>query len=160
MALVVAWEKAAVPMPDGTERVLTRGEALPNEVTDFQRSVMVMIGAVRDIGQNVAAVQAAADEVEAGYQAPPPPAQYPAEVPPVVSVPGASPAVTPAPVNPDPTPIEVADPADDLDKPQAHERKDTWEDYASAKGYLTKAEAESMTKANLIAFVNERETQA
>lgn len=149
MALTVVWERAAVPMPDGSERVLNRGEVLPAEVTDFQRSVMTMIGAVRDLGQSVAVVQQAVDEVEAGYQAPPPAPVLPAEVPPVVPV---TPVVT------EPAPPVVTDPGDDLDKPRPADNKDAWEQYAAARGYMTQSEAESMTKARLIEAVNARET--
>lgn len=170
MPLTVVWAKAAVPKPDGTEEILHRGQTLPDYVSDFQRSTMVQIGAVRDLGQAVGVVQAAVDQETAALTDPPPPPVYPAEVPPVRPQ---NPVVNvdPTAVEPDtraavadpvdsPTNVveRVSDPADDLDKPRPADSKDAWESYAEAKGYMTRSEAESMTKAKLIADVTARES--
>lgn len=148
MALTVVWEKAAVTMEDGTEKILQRGEALPDEgVSDFHRSVLTMIGAVRDLNAAVAVVQAAAD-AEVTPEREPAPAVLPPEVPPVRPVEQTS-------TTTDPKAVEPADTA--ATKPSVSDNKDAWERYAVARGYYTAAEAESMTKAKLVADVNARE---
>lgn len=148
MALTVVWEKCAVDKPtkDGgvEDVVLRRGETLPDFVTDFRRSVLVMIGAVRDLGAAVQIVQDAADAQLAPEPAPP---VYPPEVPPVTPT-AATPATVTAP---------VTEPAVQT-KPGAADSKETWESYAVSKSYFTQAEAEAMTKTKLVAEVNKRES--
>jgi hypothetical protein len=137
--LTVVWEKCAVGNPDGgADVVLLRGEALPDYVSDFLRSTLVQIGAVRDFG---GIVQAAQDNVDAVLADEPLPPMYPPEVPPV----------TPA------GPVESAAPLV-VEKPSVTDNKATWESYAVYQGYLPQAEAESMTKANLMKAVNDRES--
>lgn len=146
MALTVVWEKAAVSMDDGTEKILRRGETLPDKgVSDFHRSVLTMIGAVRDLGAAVAVVQAAVD-AETTPEKEPAPAVLPPEIPPVRPV-------EPVQQNPATEPADNAPVA----KPSVSDNKDAWERYAVSKGYYTQAEAESLTKAKLVTEVNARE---
>ena len=150
MALTVVWEKAAVTMEDGTEKILRRGEALPDTgVSDFHRSVLTMIGAVRDLNAAVAVVQQAAD-AEVTPEQEPAPAVLPPEVPPVQPVQQTS-------TTTDPKAVEPADDTTATAKPSVSDNKDAWERYAVSKGYYTEAEAESMTKAKRVAEVNARE---
>ncbi len=142
MALTVVWEKMAVSNADGHETIINRGEALPDYVSDFHRTVYTMIGAVKDTGAPIAIVERAAEEE---FADPPAPAQHPAEVPPVVPTPTGT---APAPAQPDLPPA----------KPATGDNKDAWEAYAVARGYMSQTEAEGLTKTKLIAAVNERET--
>lgn len=149
MTLRVVWEKCAVDNEStGKTTVLTRGADLPDYVSDFVRSTLVMVGAVKEDGAAVAAVQAAKDAEDQEPVAPP---VHPPEVPPVVPTPrGTNPdatATVPAPPNPEKP----------LVKPAANASKDQWEAYAVGKGYMTQTEAESLTKAKLVDAVNERE---
>jgi hypothetical protein len=138
MALTVVWEKMSVDKADGTPVTLLRGETLPDYVDDFHRSAFVMIGAVKDVQTVIAQTQAAAD---AEFETPPPPPIYPPEVPPV------TPDVTPVPV--------VMEP---MAKPSVSDNKDAWEAYAVAREYMSKSEAEALTKTKLIAEVGKRES--
>jgi hypothetical protein len=163
MSLTVVWEKCSVDKPvarDKNGRVtqveaitLNRGESLPDFVDDFVRSTLTMIGAVRDLGIAVQAVQAATDAQFAEEPAPP---IYPPEVPPVVTGP------PPEVVNPQQqTTGEVTggdNPTYAANKPGAGDSKEQWESYAVGKGYLTQTEAEALTKTKLVAEVNKRES--
>jgi hypothetical protein len=144
MALTCVWEKMSIDRPDGTNLILKRGEALPDFVDDFHRTVFSMIGAVKDTGAAVAVVQAEADRE---FEEPPPPPVLPPEVPPVTSGPTGL-----VPVTPDP---EVT-----LVRPATSDNKDVWERYAAAKGYMSQTEAEAMTKAKLVSVVTQRENDA
>jgi hypothetical protein len=154
MALTVVWEKAAVAMEDGTEKILNRGDTLPDKgVSDYQRQVLTMIGAVRDLGYAVQVVQAEVDRIEQGFEEPLPPPVLPPEVPPV------------QPTNPlaneDPKATEPAGTGTGgtpLPKPSVSDNKDAWEAYAVQREYFTRAEAEAMTKTKLVAEVNKRES--
>jgi hypothetical protein len=142
MALTIVWQQAAVTMTDGTEKILKRGDTLPEEgVSEFHRSVLTMVGAVRDLNAAVAVVQSAV-EAEAVPDKPPAPAVLPPEIPPADVQTGSG---TPAPTDSVPN------------KPSVADNKDAWERYAVARGYYTQAEAESLTKAKLVAGVSERE---
>lgn len=148
MALTAVWEKVAVAMEDGSEKVIRRGEALPDKgVSDFIRSTLTMVGAVRDLNAAVAVVQSAVDAETTPAQEPAP-AVLPPEVPPVQPVQDTSGTT-------DPKVVEPADSA--VTKPSVSDNKDAWERYAVAKGYYTQAEAESLTKAKLVTEVNARE---
>lgn len=159
MALTVVWEKCAVDKPverskEGavvrTETViLKRNDALPDYVSDFVASTLTQIGAVRDLGLAVEAVQAAVDAETAD---PVPPPVYPAEVPPVTNQPPA------ANVDPNATQPEGGSTDGPLSKPSTSDNKDAWERYAVEKRYFTAEEAESMTKTKLIAEVNKKES--
>lgn len=135
MALTVVWERVAVDRADNSTLVVNRGEVLPDFVSDFIRSTLVMIGAVKDVTSVVQTVQ---DAVDHEFEPEPAPPAYPPEVPPV------TPAVTPAP-------------AVVVEKPSVSDNKDTWEAYAVDRGYMSQTEAEAMTKVKLIAAVNDRE---
>lgn len=168
MSLTVVWEKAAVTMTDGSEKILKRGDTLPEQgVTDYQRQVLTMIGAVRDLGYAVQVVQAEVDRIEQGFEEPLPPPVLPPEVPPVQP--------TNPLVNEDPKAMEPADSqttgsgaaadtagdsgqSGDLAKPSTADNKDAWEAYAVQRGYFNRAEAEAMTKTKLVAEVNKRES--
>lgn len=132
MALLVVWERVSVDKPDGTSLILKRHEPLPDFVSDFIRSTLTMIGAVKDYAQAVETVQAA---VDAEMAEEPPPPIYPPEVPP-------APAPPPGPV----------------EKPNASDNREAWEAYVVDREYLSQMEAEAMpSKAKLMALVAERE---
>jgi len=152
MTLHVVWEKCSVDKPSGENVILNRGDELPDFVEPFVRATLVQIGAVRDFGAAVSVVQEAAD-AELRSTEPVPPPVLPDEIPPVQPV---------RTYSPDPTATEPSDASDLLDPagnnlPSERDNKETWERYAVARGYFTQAEAESMTKRDLVAQVNERE---
>lgn len=140
MALTVVWEKATIALADGTEKVLTRGTPLPDNVSDYHRQVYTMIGAVKDIQQAVEVVQNAVAAEEASLTPNPEP-MLPPEVPPanVHQFPG-DPTVT-----------------GELARPATSDSKEAWENYAVQRDYLTREEAEALTKTKLVAEVNKRE---
>lgn len=140
MALTVVWEKATIALADGTETVLKRGDELPDNVSDYHRQVYTMIGAVKDIQQIVRVVEEAA-RVEAESLTPDPEPVRPLEVPPddLHQFPG------------DPGP---------LTKPAVADTKEAWENYAVYREYMSREEAEALTKAKLVAEVNKRESAA
>jgi hypothetical protein len=116
-----------------------RGDALPDYVTDFVRSTLVMIGAVKDFDLPVQQLQAAIEQELA-------PAPEPVTPPQVVTLTtgaGADAALTPGPA-----------PA----RPKVIDNKEAWENYAVAMGYMSRSEAESMTKAKLMDAVDKRES--
>jgi hypothetical protein len=153
MTLHVVWEKCSVDNPDtGENLVLNRGEELPDFVTPFVRSTLVQIGAVRDFGAAVSMVQDAADAEQRTYEPVKPPVMAD-EIPPVTEFNG-------RPVDLDNGPLDPADaPSAGDSRPSTSDNKETWERYAVARGYFDQAEAESMTKKDLVAAVNERETR-
>lgn len=136
MALTVVWEKISLDREGKDALILNRGETLPDWVSDFVRATLVMIGAVKDYAVPVQVVEAAVEEEKARGEEVPPPV-LPAEVPPPTVV---------APAAPDP-----------VERPAVSDNKDAWEAYAVYRGYATQTEAESMTKAKLVAMVNDRE---
>lgn len=140
MALTIVWERAAIALTDGTEKVFKRGDELPDNVSDYHRQVYTMIGAVKDIEQVVRVVEEAA-RVEAESLTPTPAPVLPLEVPPadLHQFPG------------DPQPLA---------KPAVADSKEAWENYAVARDYLTRGEAETLTKPKLVAEVNRRENAA
>lgn len=173
MALTVVWEKVAVDEPverdkDGnvtavTARVLKRGENLPDYVGDFVRATLVMIGAVRDLGLAVEAVQSATDQA---FATPPAPSALSAEVPPPDFTTGSGGAVR-VDVNAETGEVATSTTGDVTAgaemvaapvKPSTSDNKEAWETYAVAMGYLTETEAQSMTKTKLVTEVNARES--
>lgn len=139
--LTIVWEKASIVMGDGTEKVLKRGDELPSDVSDYHRQVYTMIGAVKDVQEAVRTVEAAA-QAEADSFEPAPDPVLPPEVPPpgLHQFPG--------------------DPAasNEMPKPAVSDTKETWENYAVQRDYMSREEAETLTKAKLIAEVNRRES--
>jgi len=140
MALTVVWETANITLADGSEKVLKRGATLPDNVSDYHRQVYTMIGAVKDIEQVVQVVEAAAT-AEAESLKPTPAPVLPPDVPPadLHQFPG-----------------DVGD-TGVLAKPAVSDSKDAWENYAVQQEYLSREEAEALTKTKLVAEVNKRE---
>lgn len=154
MSLTVVWAAAAVQKTtvgeDGKtvseEVILKRGDTLPDYVSDFQRSVMVMVGAARDLGQAVEVVQAAVDAVTADMEPTPSPA-----VPPEVPVAEPNTGAT----------ADVADVEDGPVLPKDTDTRAVWEDYGVYSlpegNRLTTEEATAFpNKAELIAAVKQR----
>ncbi len=96
MALTVVWAQCSVTetlktahenngVPLVREHILTKGDVVPDFVSEFTRSALTGAGAFRDLGGAAAVVQAAED---AEFTAPPAPPLYPPGVPPVPDAPG------------------------------------------------------------------------
>jgi hypothetical protein len=179
MVLKIVWDKASISIvkktnPDGTkvieEKTLTRGTDVPDGVSDFDRFMLVSIGAAREDGMAAATVRAAE---EAANATPPAPVLKPEHAPDLTGA-----TIIPANTKPidqvvttdnptgavDPTgavePTGAAEPTSPLPvpvpRPADNARKDKWEDYAVDLG-IDRPRAESMSRPDLIAAVNEEE---
>lgn len=174
MSLTVVWEKLAVDKAVETDKqgnvtkadavILNRGESLPDFVSDFVRSTLVQIGAVRDMGL---AAEMVRNAVEQEFAEPPAPSQLSPEVPPpgthtggaVQIVHNAATGETATTSSGDVKAETVtASTSPEVSKPSASDGKEAWETYAVTKGYMSEAEAQAMTKTKLVAEVNKRES--
>lgn len=125
-------------VPTGPEEVVERGGLVPEYVAPY------IISALLNSGVIVAVADRPDPTLIPVSQEPAAPAQNPEQPPP----PGTFPL----------TPVDDESPAEPVtERPTARDSKATWESYAEHIG-VDKGEAESMTKAELIAEVERRES--